>query len=543
MISLGLYISKESFFIAELVLENQKPKILHLEENFWVHLENEEEKMAFLSQKIKEREQVHKGKALRFCFVLPQNFVSSFSLELPFKERFKILKNIPFQVEDHTPFQADKVLFDVRVCQIESKNKTHVLSFVSPQESVSDFLKNLEELKKPIHLLSCSVSSLANVLEVWNQPLSQVQNPDFSIDTYLYLGVENSYLFFYKKGFLHHISVLDWGCGGIVGEMQSAYKLSREKAWEEFFNKAFLLSKTKGFTKEQIFFSNLVRQSVENFIPKFNLLKMSLMAQKDLQISQMVLFGPGAMIKNLSAFLTEHLGLSVYKSKKLTGLPDWNWRDKPTGLIAVGLSLEGLKRHPYPGLDFLHFKKQQHSLLSLGSVKNRIFVYGIAFFLLSSYAFLKYYETNKLLSQVQVIFQDYAKKIAFLPAHKSEPEDLKTFLKEQEEKTLAEKRIQKEIQKTSPIETLEKVVMEVGSAEEWGLSIKFLKVSGLQVEMKGSLKADKLKAFQTLIESLSFREVKDSSKRSEPEGEENLDLNNERAEFSFSFKLKREKEI
>lgn len=518
MVSLGLYISKESFVIAEVSLAGKKPKIGHIEESFWLDLDSEEEKMELLSQKIQERERVHKGRSIRICCSLPQNFVSSFSLQLPFKERFKILKTIPFEVEDQTPFQSNKVLFDIKVCQIQAQNKTHILSFVTPEESARDFLQILQSLNRPIHLLSCSATSLANLLELWSVPLSKPQNPDPSIDTYLYLGIENSYLFFYKQGFLRHFSVLDWGCGGIVQEMQSIYKLSREKAWREFFNKAFLLTQVKGWTKEQVFFSNLVKKHTEPFIPKFNLLKMSLAAKKDLKISQVQLFGPGAMIKNFSSFLSDRLALSVYKSKHLTAFPYWDWRENPSALIAVGLTLEGLKRHPYPGLDFLHFQKSAPSLLSLGGVKNRALALLLALFVLFAYAFVKKYETDQLLEKAQAIFKEYGRKIAYLPADKIKVKEVESFLKEQDKMRLAKEHIQKELLRPGPMEALEKITAKIGSAEDWGLSLKYLKISGLNVEIKGILKADKLDTFETLIQSLAAAKIKTTATSAKPAG-------------------------
>jgi len=461
---------------------------------------------------------VHKGRSIRICCSLPQNFVSSFSLQLPFKERFKILKTIPFEVEDQTPFQSNKVLFDIKVCQIQAQNKTHILSFVAPEESVQDFLQILQGLNQPIHLLSCSAASLANLLELWSVPLLKPQNPDPAIDTYLYLGIENSYLFFYKQGFLQHFSVLDWGCGGIVQEMQLAYKLNREKAWREFFNKAFLLTQVKGWTKEQVFFSNLVKKHTEPFIPKFNLLKMSLAAKKDLKISQVQLFGPGAMIKNLSSFLSDRLALSVYKSKHLTAFPYWDWRENPSALIAVGLTLEGLKRHPYPGLDFLHFQKSTPSLLSLGGVKNRALVLLLALSVLFAYAFVKKYETERLLQKVQAVFKEYGRKIAYLPADKIKVKEVKSFLKEQDKMWLAKEYIQKELLRPGPMEALEKITAKIGSAEDWGLSLEYLKISGLNVEIKGILKADKRDGFETLIQSLAATKIKTTAKSAKKAG-------------------------
>ena len=505
MVSLGIYISRESLCIAEVFLLRQKPKLLSLNEVFWTELA-EDERWKVLSQEIEKREKKHRGQNIRLCYCLPQNFVSSFSLQLPFKERFKILKTIPFEVEDHTPFQSSKVLFDVRVCQIQNMNKSWILSFVTPEESVTDFLSLLKPLKKPIHSLSCSVASLANLLEDWNVPLSKAQNLE-SIDTYIYLGIENSYLFFYKDGFLNHISVLDWGCGEIVDEMQKVYKLNREKAWTEFFNKAFLLTQIKGFTKEQVFFSNLVKKHVEKFIPQFKLLKMSLETKKDFKISQVMIFGQGAMIKNLSVFLSMQLSASVYKLKKFSVFSDWNWKERPSGLISAGLALEGLKRYPYPGLDFLRSKKKPPSLFSLDALKRKAAPILIGFLIFSSYAFVKSYETSKLLTQVQGVFSEYARKIAYLPANQINVSAVEHFLQKQQNKLEAEDMIKKELSKDHSMSYLQTIVKKIGSAENWNLSLEYLKISGKKVAVKGKIDSLKLKSFHSVLQSLAAGKV------------------------------------
>ena len=508
MVSLGIYISRESLCIAEVFLLSQKPKLLSLNEVFWTELA-EDERLKVLSQEIEKREKKYRGQNIRLCYCLPQNFVSSFSLQLPFKERFKILKTIPFEVEDHTPFQSSKVLFDVRVCQIQDINKSWILSFVTPEESVTDFLSLLQPLKKPIHFLSCSVASLANLLEDWNVPLSKAQNSD-SIDTYIYLGIENSYLFFYKNGFLNHISVLDWGCGEIVDEMQRVYKLNREKAWAEFFNKAFLLTQIKGFTKEQVFFSNLVKKHVEKFIPQFKLLKMSLETKKDFKISQIMIFGQGAMIKNLSVFLSMQLSASVYKLKKFSVFSDWNWKERPSGLISAGLALEGLKRYPYPGLDFLRSKKKPPSLFLLGALKNKAALILICFLIFSLYAFVKSYETSKLLTQVQGAFSEYARKIAYLPINQINVSAVENFLQKQQDKLEAEDMIKTELSKDHPMSYLEAMVKKIGSADNWNLSLEYLKISGEKAEIKGKVDSSKLKSFHSALQSLAAGKITNS---------------------------------
>ena len=293
MLSIGIHITESSVHFAELSLEGPKPKLESFEEHFFEDQDIEEEKVLFIVRHIEKIEEKHKGKTLRFCYGLSQNSVTSFLVKFPFKEKFKILKTIPFEIEDKSPFRPDKVFFDARICKIKDQNKSSALCFVTPEENVNEFLEFSSKLKKPPYLLSCSASALANLLESWNKPLSQIQNPRYH-SIYIYLGVENSQILFYKEGYLEHISVLDWTMVGIVKEMEKMYKLTAEKAWEEFFEKSFILTLEKGFTKEQIFFSNLIKKKISLLIPKLQLFKISLETEQKIKIEEAVLFGPGS---------------------------------------------------------------------------------------------------------------------------------------------------------------------------------------------------------------------------------------------------------
>ncbi|MBC6415862.1 MAG: hypothetical protein GDA46_05670 [Bdellovibrionales bacterium] len=551
MVSLGIYILKDSFCISEVSLLKQKLKLLSIKEFFWED-SSEEKKLKMLSEQIAQREQKYKGQNIRFCYCLPQSLVASFSLQLPFKERFKILKTIPFEVEEHTPFQSNKILFDARVCQIREKNQSDVLVFVTLEESISSFLSFLKSVKRPIHFLSCSISSLVNLLEAWNTPLSKSQNSEL-VETYIYLGIENSYLLFFKNGFLNHSSSLDWGCREIIDEMKKIYKLDKSKAWKEFFHKSFLLTQNQGFSKEQVFFSNLVKKHVEKLISQFNLLNMSLASKENVKISKVRTFGPGSIIRNLNVFLEKKLNIPFHSLKKFLPFPHWNWKEQAYGLIATGLALEGLKRYPYQGLDFLHSKKQLPSLFSLGKLKKKAIIACMAFFILLSYVVVKDYETSKLLLQIEEVFNEYGRKIAYLSPNKLNVENVESFLKKERKILEAKEIIKKELSKANSLDYLEKVVHKIGSSEKWNLNLESLRIFGSKIEIKGSIDSSKQEDFYkflktlALAQSISSGEAKKKAVSINSKGDQNKMLSSDESEkkdqhikavFSYSFQFK-----
>ena len=508
MISLGFYISKDSLGLVELSFSGSQPQLLFRKELFFKDPSSEEEKQSLISKEIQRIESKYKGKNIRLCYGLSQSLVSGFFVEFPFKEKFKILKTLPFEVEDKTPFQLDRALFDARICKIEKDNKSSVLVFVTLEENVKEFVTFLKPLKKPIHLLSCSASALANLLEAWNAPLSKAQNLK-SEEAYVYLGLENSLFFLYKEGFLSHVSVMNWGCYGMIEEMAKVYKLSKEKAYEEFFSKAFILTQTQGFTKEQKFFSNLIKKQMGSLIPEIKLLRMSLETAQTQPLSNLSLFGPGSKIKNLSLFLTDELELPVSKLKAYAPFPQFDLQQRPLADIALGLALEGLKKSPYTGLNFLQSSKKSVFSFYPKKWRKTALAFLFSFIVFFAYAFIRQFESANILNRVEEIFIDYGKKIAGLRESAVRVEAIKDFLAVEKEKRKAEKTVQEILSEEQPMDHLQKIVQKIGSAENWNLSLQYVKISAQKVEMRGQINQADLGKFKALLQSLSAGSLKE----------------------------------
>ena len=516
MISIGIHIGRSSVCFAGLSLKGGKPELHFIEEKVFEDSDSEREKLLLISSQIKSIEEKQKGQSLRFCYGLSQNLVTSFLVETPFKEKFKILKTLPFEIEDKTPFRSNQIFFDARICKIKNKNHSSALCFVTPEDNVNQFLEFNNPLKRSPYLLSCEGSALANLLESWNQPLSQIQNP-MKTPLYIYLGEGNSQLLFYKEGYLSHISVLDWTVTSVVREMKKLYKLTMQKAWDEFFEKAFILTSSKGWTKEQIFFSNLVKTQVGLLIPKLRLLKMSLEIEQKTSISEAVLFGPGSGIKNLTAFLTEQISANVSRLKTLKNCPDFKSIDSSLAHIAIGLALEGLKNFPYQGLNFLQSMQKESISLYPKKWKRAVLIFFLCFIVWTAYSFVRKQESYKNLGKIQEIFTSYGKKIALMTENQINTESIKSFLEKEKTKLKSEQIVQEKLNQPNPMDHLQLISQKLGSANQWNLSIRYLHLEGQAVEIRGLVNSSALENFKSKLSSLAEGSIKEQPVSFSPE--------------------------
>ena len=281
------------------------------------------------------------------------------------------------------------------------------------------------------------------------------------------------------------------------------YKLTAEQAWEEFFAKSFILTEVKGFTKEQVFFSNLIKKQVSLLIPELKLLKVSLETEQQISIKEAVIFGPGSVIKNLTAFLTTEISVNISRLKSLTDFPYFQWADKPSALVAFGLALEGLKSSPYQGLNFLQTKKKEELSLFPKKWTKAGLVFLSCFVIFTAYAFIRKQESFNILVKMESLFIDYGKKIAFLQDNNINVDSLKSFLEKEKVKTDNEQFVRDKLNLPNPMVHLQLISQKLGKAEKWNLSIHYLKSEDKAIEIKGSVNKSSLESFKSQLKNLA----------------------------------------
>lgn len=509
MVSIGIHIKKHGFHVVELSFNGSRLTLENSYEKSFDDLVTEEKRNISILEHLGSLERKYKNQSFRFCFCLPQDQVSSFFVEFPFREKFKILKTLPFEIEDKSPFNPYKVFYYGKLTRT-LKNKSSVICFIAPEHHVKSFLQVVKPLKTKPYLLSVEGACLSNIAE---GVFEASQKPHLNKPTlFIYMDFYQSVVLVFKEGYLHTVSHLDWGFYSIVKEMEKKYKLTFEKATDQFFEKSFVLTSDKGFTSEQVSFSNLIKKHIHIFIKQLKILKLSLETDYRVQFEDIEIYGPGTAIKNLSSFLSLKMDTRVSKMKAIPDLPSFDLKEakNQSSLVALGLAMEGLKRPPYEGVNFLHsLYKESFSFFS-AQWKSALAFISIGLICFSFYSLFRYEKSLTLLEEIETVFADYGKKIALLRSSQVSPQAVKDFLKSKEDLMTIEQVIQKEKAKQNPIESIKRLTENLKTEDDWDLKITALTVKSSNISLAGEIKQPFNKNLESSLKKITtqFKVVK-----------------------------------
>ncbi len=508
MISIGIHIHSQGFNVVELDLHRGSLKIKNSHNHVFVSQSQEEHKQIIILEYLQTLEEKYRNEPVRFCYGLAQNQVSGFSIEFPFKEKFKILKTLPFQIEDKSPFRSDKTFYDGRITKI-TNNNSYVTCFVTPESNIQDFLKFSESLKTKPYLLSVEGIALMNIISGWNynatKSIRGIKNA-----LYIYLGFHGSIVLVFKEGHLNSISNLEWGAASIIEQMSNKYKLSLENSIDQFFEKSFILTSQKGFTKEQVFFSDLIEKELKSLIHQFKLLKLSLETESKIKFQENFIFGPASVIKNLSAYLSTESSSYFSRLKNLRDIKTFDLSESKNQnlLIPIGLAMEGFKRPPYGGVNFLHSLNKQNFQLIPKKWKSTFIGFFMILFLFSVYVFIRNQESLHLVDKMQDVFVDYGKKIASLRKSQVSVDKVKGYLEDKEVLLEVEKLIKEKVSKESPMNQLKIVTEAIDVEQSSQLKITYLKIKDRRIFIRGSIHKDFLSTLKSQLQKISKNKIK-----------------------------------
>ncbi len=508
MLSIGICVRERRLSIAELLLKGQSLELKGAYELPFDGGSDLERNRVMLVQRLRELREKFKGEGVRFCFGLPQSQISSFPLAFPFKEKFKILKTLPFELEEKSPFPPETALFDARISQITDKGGCRALCFAALKESADGFLQLLKAAGLSPHLLTAEGSALANLIEGGAKcaffPAGRRGSKAPAL--YLYLGLYESAALFFRGGALESVFAIDWGASAIISKMRERYHLGFEEALKEFFDKSFILTEQKGWTKEQAVFSRLIKSELAVLIPKIRLLELSLKTRSEGEIQEAAVFGPGSAVKNLSAFLSEELSLNFSRLRDLPKLPGLDLSDPKSHLFLIpfGLAVEGLKKAPYSGLNLIHsLKKPEAISLFPKSVRPALMALGAALFVWTAYSFLRDRESRWLADQIHSVFVSYGKKIALMRESQVDIDSVRDFLRDQKALAKNESLIKERISGPGPMDWLQTLTKGMDPKPEWDMRIAYLKLKDQKVSLAGEISGPYLEALKLRLQSLA----------------------------------------
>ncbi len=410
---------------------------------------------------LREIAKIYDPQTTRFVFGVHQDFVSLKHKYFPFKERIKILKSLPFELEDEIPLNTDDVIFDARILSYRG-NFSEVLAVACPKEEVERILNLALDSGVEPDIISVESLAFANIFEEWHLPPpnlpplerlemdededelddeEHVKEPPEPTNLVLHIGHQRTLICVLKDKQLIHARTILWGGRDVAEKLSANYNVSVAEAIEMLPTKSFLLMTSVGATQQQIQLSQVIADSVNELSKEVKRMVVDLETSYNIKVQFVDIMGGTSHVKNLGPYLTQRLELpvnhfnhfDVYKNIKIPRTPEI----EASSPIAIGLAIEGLKKATNPAINLRknEFAKKNRSFEKTWARWGYAIQLSIAlFFLFIAFGFIRGSIASDLSFKAEDNLEDVARKVAKLPKNRARARFIKRHIKEQESK-------------------------------------------------------------------------------------------------------------
>lgn len=360
----------------------------------------------------------------RFVVAVPQNEISARLKTFPFKERPKILKSLPFELEDDIPLDPDETIFEVKICEILG-DSAHVLALACPAETVDATLGKFRDGGLDPEIVSAEGLALANCFERWDLPppqlpaASTVPAESASDDArterlvqaqaegriVLSIGHSRSLLLAYREGALIAARSILWGGFEVADALARTFSVPYVEAVRILQKKSFVLMNSVGASRDQIVLSSTVTKELDNLVREVRLTILDLKTEFNISFSGIDLLGGVSQIQNLGPYLTQSLEIPANMHHHFQHHKAVRFETSPAieaiSALAIGLALEGIKKPRNPAINFRkgEFARQNKTLQeTFERWRPALIAVGIAYLLFNVFAFSRDWMTDDLVT-------------------------------------------------------------------------------------------------------------------------------------------------
>lgn len=342
--------------------------------NFWIlplAMDPQRDRELEILEKLREFTSHLEISDYRIVYALPQSDVATRLLRFPFRERSKVLKSLPFELEEEIPFSESDTVFDAHFVENFS-NASDVLAVAAPTESIEPLLARSQDFGAEADLVSTTGFAVANLVEPWWLPVPTqstiaVLGEDLNRSAelakgklILQIGHKFTNLAFMKNDRLVSLRSIEWGGIDLCQSLEATFKVPFIEAVKVLQTKSFVLLNTEGATRDQIAMHKSITDSAQNLVRELKISLIEVQTAAGLQINEILLTGGGSLVQNFSAWLTQSLEVSVNGFNPIESIvassraqirADMDSTQVALLGTAIGLSFEGLRRPIAPAIN------------------------------------------------------------------------------------------------------------------------------------------------------------------------------------------------
>lgn len=549
MKSIGIDIGSSSLKIAEVISSGKDvtiTQVLH----YPLTSKSDSDREIELVTTLKEALKVYKNEErIKFTLGLPQDRVSLRTLHFPFKEKYKILKSLPFEMEDLTPFLLEDTLYDAKVISKDSVGADVMglavsKDFVKKQlsfcrdcgfdpdiVSAEGFgLNNLfEDIHKKIEQNNSSLNSLKSEdtesEDKDGDESSSSKNTNIKIikdfspaEAILNIGHSSTLLIVRSKKTLKSVRRINWGAKFIIEALANEYNIQPKEAKALLESSKGVLLDKKGSEKD-LKISEIISNEIKSLGKNIYLTLLEIKGLHALEVKGVGLLGGLSLTKNLGARLTQTIGVPCNPVSRIKEHPEISLTDSKnlTSAIAIGLALEGLRKPSNPAVNFRRgeFSKESSQLKKLWKDWNfYVKLAAASFVVFFIYAQIRATLTEDLSLEARRSMKDAAEKILGVKKTLASEQKLKSILNEMDNRESLKKKITEYSNSApSPLKILKRISERASSRTNFPVQIDKMVLNANSVEIVGRTpKQNEVANFATRLKSLAAGQINQTSK-------------------------------
>ena len=441
-----------------------------------------------------------------FVFSLPQEQVVLRNREFPFRERHKILKSIPFELEDDIPFSGENAVFDAKITRYRGTG-AEVLACTTPIERISDRLQVARDGGIEPTLISVEGLAFANLLEEWTEPPQEgppliLEDEDGNVTpqapetakAVLNLGHNTTLLIVWSDNRLVTARTLDWGGMDVAKALAGKYNLHIVEALKELRSKGFILTSNDGATKDQIHFSDVIKGVVDELAHELQLAYLEIESEHKVHIDKTFMSGGTCQIQNLGPYLTQKLEVAVNRLKQIPAHASLNFETGGAGevssAVAIALAIEGLKRPRNPAINLLRgalARQSQTFKLFVEKWSHTLAVAGTAFLMLLTWSILRDSFSEDMANQAYDQMKIQAKNVTGgeLKGSRANPRNIRKYIRKKEMEAKNRKLAEKVQTITSALDVLKQLTESTPTKRKITMDLQKLIIDNDKIEAQG----------------------------------------------------------
>jgi len=456
------------------------------------------------------------SESARLVLGLKQEKVTVRKKQFPFSDKLKILKSLSFEMEEDIPFDPDLCLFDAKTI-LNDGNSAHVLAIAAPKSHIEKTLNLSHDFGFEPQIITVDGLAFANLLEQWDMPVPQYPSEQSPlhltteqthnnsvtdrtlqpIHITLNIGHKRTLLTAQIENRVVFIRSILWGADLVIQELVRKFQLPYIEAQRLLQNKAQLPLIKSRLDFDSANIATTIEKPLHELVRDLQMTFLEIQSEFQGDIKSIHLTGGFSLLKNLPAFLTQHLEIATNTISLLD--PYLNHHSFETNNIplesikarfatAVGIAIEAFKKPRNPTLQFMkgEFVQDNNKLKQFwtdwGGITQTAIVACIVLF---AWGYYREIFSNDLFNKGDEALKTQAKAVARLPKKQANEKGVKKYIAENKKRIQEFKLLNKFVTMNSALDVLKKVSETSPSKEQAQIDLIEIQIKDDIVKLVG----------------------------------------------------------